>query len=291
MQGFNYTQLYQALQDWPYKRSPTYLANINRIIFLGELRLVRDLDLDIFDVNDSIAIAPTATTVAKPLQSQPLTFTGPLTAGALQGTLAANWAGLGGVYVVTFSDNELQAVTLVNGSNVATWGTGLLADVTQTARINSNFVAERSLGVTYSGVPRRLVKRSYDFVQGYATAAPGRPLYYCEISQSTWQFAPAADANATAILRRYISRPQSIVVAGNTYLGDNFGDVLFVACLMETEQFIKADDRYADMKNKYYQELLPNARGEAMILGRTGSYSPLMPVASTPAPPAPPMQG
>lgn len=292
MQGFNYTQLYQAMQDWPYKKSVAYLANINRMIYFGELRLIRDLDFDLWDVNDQVSISSGTTIIQKPAQSLPLVFTAPLTSGALSGTLTTNWAGVTGAYVVTFSDNELQIVTLTQGQNTASWPQpGLAANVNQFAQVNSQFVAERSLGTLYNGKRKRLVKRSYDFVQSYSGASPGQPLYYCEISQSSWQIAPQSDALTSAILRRYVQRPPSIVVAGNTYLGDNFGDVLFVACLMESEQFLKADDRYQDMSKKYYQELLPNARGEAQILGRTGQYTPLAPVAATPAPPMPPQQG
>ena len=290
MQGFNYTQLYQAMQDWPYKRSEVYLANINRMIFLGELRFVRDLDLEIFDIHDTLALSLGQTQLPKPPQSQPITFTGGLAQGAMSGTLNANWTGVTGVYVVTFSDNELQAVTLTNGVNSANWPQGLLDAVGPAARVNSQYVAERTLRILYNGAPKRLVKRSYDFVTDYSTAAAGQPLYYCDLTALLWLCAPATDANATLLMRHYIDRPQSIVVAGNTYLGDNFGDALFAACLLEAEGFLKADDRYADIAKKYYQELLPNARGEAMVMTRLGVYNPLMAVASLPAPPAPPVQ-
>ncbi len=54
---------------------------------------------------------------------------------------------------------------------------------------------------------------------------------------------------------------------------------------MEAEQWLKVDDRYADMKTKYYDELLPNARGEVMIAARSGVYAPLAPIATIPGPP------
>jgi hypothetical protein len=290
MQGFNYQQLYQALQDWPYKASATYLANLNRIIFMGELRLIRDLDLDIFEVNDQVALSIGATTVPKPPQSVGIQFTANLSPGTTAATLSTNWTGVTGTYVVTFSDNELQIVTLTNGMNSAAWPSpGLANECTVNARVNSQFVAERSLMVVYNGAPKRLLKRSYDFVQNYVGAAQGQPKYFCDQGPSSlvWQIAPSADANATAVNRRYIDRPPSIVVAGNTWLGDNTGDCLFAACLMESEQFLKADDRFQDMSNKYYQILLPNARGEIQISGRRGDYAPLAPVASLPAPQMP----
>jgi hypothetical protein len=285
MQGFNYPQLFAALQAWPLKSSVPYQNAINRIIFLGELRLIRDLDLDIFDVNDQVVIAPAAVSLPKPPGSQPLVFTAPIGLGAQSATLAAPWTGTTGSYVVTFSDQEIQAVTLTQSATTATWGLPMAANVTINAVVASQFVVERNLWAVYSGATKIMVKRSWDFVTLYAGAAAGRPYYYADQGQSSWIFAPAADVNATAIKRRYVQRPPSIVVAQNTWLGDNVGDLLFVSCLMESEHFLKADDRYADMKTKYYEELLPNARGEVMLAARSGVYAPLAPIASVPGPP------
>jgi hypothetical protein len=267
------------------KSSVPYLASLNRIIFLGELRLVRDLDLDIFDVNDQVAIAPAATTLPKPLGASPLIFTAPIAQNAVSATLAAPWTGTTGPYVVTFSDNEIQSVTLTNTLTTATWPLPMSAAVTVNAVINSQFIVERNLWAVYSGATKIMVKRSWDFVQLYSGAAAGRPFYYADQGQGSWIFGPAADANATAIKRRYVQRPPSIVVAQNTWLGDNQGDLLFVAALMEAEHWLKADDRYGDMKTKYYEELLPNARGEVMLAARSGVYAPLAPIASVPGPP------
>ncbi len=290
MQGFNYTALYQALQDWPLEASSLYLANINRLIYLGELRLIRDLVLDLFDVNDSVPLTPGAGSVPKPAQGTVITFTAPIAAGSTGALLAAAWTGTTGTYATTFSDGELQAVTLTNTSTNATWAAPLAAPVGATARINPLMVVERNLWCVYSGQIRLLSKRSFDFIQNYAGAAAGRPLYYCDSGTSSWLIAPAADANATSIIRHYIQRPESIVIAQNTWMGDNLGDVLFVAVLMEAEQFLKADDRYADMRTKYYQELLPNAASELQIARRKGDYTPLEPVAGLPGPPPPPIQ-
>lgn len=287
MQGYNYAQLYEALQTWPLKSSVKYLADLNRLIYLGELRTIIDLDLDIFDVNDQVTILSGATSVPKPAGSLPLTFTGGIAQNATSATLTSNWTGTTGAYVVTFSDNEIQSVTLTHNQTTATWGLPMANAVTANATINSQFIVERNLWCIYNGLTKLMVKRSWDFLQNYAAAAAGRPYYYADQGQSEWIVGPQADANATAIIRRYIQRPPSIVVAQNTWLGDNVGQLLFTACLMEAEQWLKADDRYADMKSKYYEELLPNTRGEVMIAVRSGAYAPLQPVASVPGPAMP----
>lgn len=286
MQGFSYQQLYNALQVWPLKASTAYLASLNRIIYLGELRVIIDLDLDIFDVNDQVAIAPGATSLPKPAGSLPITFTAPIALGATSATLSTSWAGVTGPYIVTFSDNEIQSVTLTATQTTATWPLPMAAAVTVNGVVNPQMVVERNLWVIYAGATKAMVKRSWDFLQNYLGAVAGRPLYYADQGQGTWIFGPAADATATAIKRRYVQRPPSIVVAQNTWIGDNVGQLLFVACLMESEHWLKADDRYGDMKTKYYEELLPNARGEVMLAARSGAYAPLAPIASIPGPPA-----
>lgn len=288
MQGFNYTELCAALQAWPLKSSTVFLANLNRIIYLGELRLIIDLDLDIFDVNDQVTATLGDTSIPKPNQSMPITFTAAIAQGATSATLETAWTGTTSAYVVTFSDQEIQAVTLTQGQTTATWTLPMAAAVGTHGTINPQMVVERNLWVRYSGFPRTMVKRSWDFVTMYAQANPGQPKYFADQGTAEWIFGPPADANTSAYIRRYIQRPVSIIIAQNTWLGDNVGQLLFVCCLMEVEQFIKADDRYVDMKTKYYEELLPNARGEILIAARKGQYAPLAPIASVPGPaPAP----
>src|SRR5882762_3389495 len=149
MQGFSYSQLYSALQVWPLKASTLYLASINRLIYLAELRVIIDLDLDIFDVNDQVALAPGAVVVPKPPGSQPLVFTAPIAQNATSATLTGAWGGTTGPYVVTFSDQEIQSVTLTNGATTATWALPMAAAVTINAVVNSQFVVERNLWLVY----------------------------------------------------------------------------------------------------------------------------------------------
>jgi hypothetical protein len=292
MLGFNYTQLFAALQAWPVKQNADFLANLNRMIFMGELRLIRDIQLDIFDVNDSQALTAGQTILPKPAGSTPIVFTAPIAQGASSATLANAWGGTTGVYVITFSDNEIQAVTLTNEASTATWPLSMAAAVTANATLAPLFVVEQSLQVVYSGVNRILRKRSWEFLQLYQQASPGMPLYYADVDTNNWIIAPATDPNATAVLRKYTSRPVSIVAAGTTWLGDTVGEVLFAACLMEAEMYLKVDDRYNDMKIKYQVELLPAARDELISAWRKGSYAPLQPIATLPqpSPQAPPPQ-
>jgi hypothetical protein len=291
MMGFSYQQLFQALQSWPLKKNQQYLANLNRMIYLGELRCIRDLDLDIFDVTDTTPLTLNQTVVPKPAGSQPLTFAAPIAQGDTSGNLGVAWAGTTGKYVATFSDNEIQLLTLTNGQAGVIWTLPMAAAVTANAVLAPLFIVEKSLWVIYSGAKKFLTKRSFEYLQNYSSAPPGRPKYFADQGEDSWIIGPAADANATAIQRTYVRRPPSIIVAQNTWIGDNEGDLLFTACLMESEQFLKADDRYADMRTKYYQELLPKAKGEVQAAARSGEYMPMQPIATVAQPSAPPQQG
>lgn len=65
--AWTYTSLFSALQQWPQNTNPTYLTNLPSMIGMGELRLIKDLDLDIFDtINESILFTIGSRLVLKP---------------------------------------------------------------------------------------------------------------------------------------------------------------------------------------------------------------------------------
>lgn len=221
--GFTYTQLKQALQDWPQNTSSgagEYVPNLDNIIGLGELRLVKDLNLDIFDQIDFVAIAQ----------------------GDVRATKPVGWVTTRGLW-----------------------------------RYTGTFVGDPT------GARTPLHQRSMGFIRAYAAdnTLQAPPIYFNEVSATEFEFQQPADAAYTFEVF-YVVRPTGLS-SGNqhTWFGDNLGDVLFAACLMEAEHFIKADDRYADFKAKYGTELLPTARAELRTLIRTGDYDPAKAAAVT----------
>jgi hypothetical protein len=52
----------------------------------------------------------------KPVGNRAAAFTGTLAAGAVSGTLSANWAGASGIYPITFSDGEVLNGIFTNGA-------------------------------------------------------------------------------------------------------------------------------------------------------------------------------
>lgn len=227
MQGFTYDQLVEALQSWPQNsdddENSGYVDNIPRLIGLGELRLVKDLNLDIFDHTESLSVLEGEHTTQKP-------------------------------------DDWIATRTI--------WRT----------------LAVAAEGESTKRTPMHL--RSLSWVRRYAddptnTDTHGAPLYYAEVSEEEIEFGPVADRDYDFEFH-YVRRPEGLSADNqNTWLGDKVGDVLFVACLMEAEHFIKADDRYGDMKAKYYEELVPIARAELRRLVRMGDYTPVKPAAKT----------
>jgi hypothetical protein len=208
---WTYTSILAALQSWPTDEDAAYLAEVPNIIGLGELRLVRDLNLELFDRTDvSVSTVIGTATVAKP----------------------------------------------------------------------STAIAMRDVGITVTGKYVDLEKRSLTWCKMYAPdpSVTGVPIYWCDISEALIGLFPTPIA-VYVVSQHIVARPTDGLSAGSpsatSWLSRTVPDALFAACLMEAEQFIKADDRYADFRTKYYEELLPVARLELRNSVRVGDASPL----------------
>lgn len=215
-QQWTYETLAEALQRWPENTNDLYIENLPNIIGLGELRLVRDLDLEIFDTeDDSILLTIGSRLVNKPANC-----------------LVVRDVGL---------------IDLVLGY-----------------------------------IP--LKQRSLQFCKQYAPliATTGTPQYYHENSPT--QILVVDTPNAALVVHFHMmARPADLLdpadPSATSWLSTRVPDALFAACLMESEHYAQADDRYADFKTKYYEELLPAARYELRQLRRSGDYSPFEPAA------------
>jgi len=224
-----------------------YVAALDTIIGLGELRLARDLNLEIFDdtltmvveQGDRIIDKPANLIALRSLRLGPETF-----------------------YILT---EDEDVISLEDGS-----GALLQEEAQDAADLRSS----------------ALELRSWDFCHEFAPdpALTGRPRYVNELNQDQWEVVPTADARYGAICR-YVRRPADALNSGapndTSWLSRSVPDALFAACLMEAEHFLKADDRYGDYQNKYTGEILPTARAELRGLIRGGDYSPMKPAAQT----------
>lgn len=116
--AWTYTTLRQALLDWPVEDegSTEYVANIPNLIGLGEIRLVRDLNLSVFDVTDeSLTIDEGSRLVTKPTT---LIATRSLRLGQVISSVAEAAADDDGICTSQVVTNLSSALSL-NGAQVA----------------------------------------------------------------------------------------------------------------------------------------------------------------------------
>ena len=83
----------------------------------------------------------------------------------------------------------------------------------------------------------------------------GQPQYYAIFNDTTMLLGPTPDANYNSELHYYYY-PESIVTAGNTWLGDNFDSALFYGALLEAAVFMKDDSDTVASYTAKYQEAM-----------------------------------
>lgn len=77
------------------------------------------------------------------------------------------------------------------------------------------------------------------------------PKYYAQFDKNSLIVAPTPDAGYTVQLR-YYAYPTSIVIAGTTWLGDNYPNLLLYAALVEAYIFMKGEQDILDAYGKNY---------------------------------------
>jgi len=85
--------------------------------------------------------------------------------------------------------------------------------------------------------------------------ATGFPEYYAIFDNNTFILGPTPDLAYQAELHYYYY-PESIVTAGNTWLGDNFSSVLFYGTLVEAGTFMKAEPDMLALYIKRYNDAM-----------------------------------
>jgi hypothetical protein len=85
--------------------------------------------------------------------------------------------------------------------------------------------------------------------------ATGSPEYYAIFDDNTFILGPTPDVAYTVELHYYYY-PESIVTAGNTWVGDNFSSVLFYGTLIEAGTFMKAEVDMLTVYQKRYDDAM-----------------------------------
>lgn len=116
-----------------------------------------------------------------------------------------------------------------------------------------------------------LKRRNYDWMRWYTsgdTSLTEQPEYFTELNDDDEiLLAPTPDASYSYTLR-YVERPEGLSASNtSTWLSDHAGDVLFYACLKESETY-QVDDSRAQEVNTGYERALMRARQEFRHLRR-----------------------
>lgn len=127
-----------------------------------------------------------------------------------------------------------------------------------------------NLWYTDAAGARQLVEeRGYGYCLAYApdeTDDTGNPKYYAEL-EDTLYLSPTPAA-VLALRMKLIKRPDGLSVSNtNSWLGDNMGDILLQAGLIESWQFLKNSAKMNEAATMY-ASLLPQAKAEVAKLSR-----------------------
>jgi len=143
--------------------------------------------------------------------------------------------------------------------------TGTLTSGNQYLAAPLDFLSVFSLAVIdASGNYEYLLNKDVNFIRAaYPNpSTTGTPKYYAlfgpdssAVTELTFILGPTPNAGLTAELH-YFYYPISIVISETSWLGDNFGSVLFNAVMVEAARFMKQEqDIVAEMDKQYVQSL------------------------------------
>lgn len=191
--AWTYTTLKAAIVSTTEEQGAEFAAHLDTIIGLAETRVIKDLDLELWDT-----------------------------------------------------------ITTGNFGNTATAADRL---VTRAADV----LAVRSFHYINAAGERVLLEpRSYEFCVDYwpkFTTTTDTPKYFTAYSETQWMVV-GTPAGGLAYEIRAIVRPAGLSGSvATTWLGTNVPDLLLWACMVESEQFLKADERIAVWTTRYTDAL------------------------------------
>jgi hypothetical protein len=135
--------------------------------------------------------------------------------------------------------------------------TGSMTQDNKYLTMPSNMLYVYSLAVIDNSDYHYLLNKDVNFIrEAYPDSlGTGRPKHYALFDRNTFILGPTPDESYTAELH-YSAYPQSIVTAGNTWLGDNFDSALLNGALIEAIRFMKGEpDIIANYEKLYLQAI------------------------------------
>lgn len=133
-----------------------------------------------------------------------------------------------------------------------------------TLSLPSDFLSVDSFTVVVVGVHTTLIPKEPDFIrEAYGTVSyQAKPIYYSLLDADTIIFGPTPDQIYSLELN-YTHKPESIVTASTTWIGDNAENGLLYGSLVEAYIFMKGEP---DML-KLYDDRFREAVGVTKVLG------------------------
>ena len=125
-----------------------------------------------------------------------------------------------------------------------------------------NFIRQAYPNPTSTSIPK------YYALFGPTTTSDSPPIITNELS---FILGPTPDA-AYSVELHYYYYPESIVTAGNTWLGDNFDSVLLYGALVEAGIFMKAEAETLVTYQKKYEDALAQAKRLGDGMERQDAY-------------------
>lgn len=117
-----------------------------------------------------------------------------------------------------------------------------------------DYRAPFALKVSHSGTDSFVMLKDVEWVVDHALGgATGRPKYYAPYDVDNFILSPTPDVAYTAELA-YFYRPESIVTATTTWLGDNAEQALLYACLVEAYIYMKGEKDVIDEYKMRFNE-------------------------------------
>lgn len=99
----------------------------------------------------------------------------------------------------------------------------------------------------------------------------GTPLFYGFLTDTQFVLAPTPDA-AYLVDLQYFFRPESIVTASTSWLGDNAENCLLYACLVEAYRYMKGEQDLIQYYEAQYQEAIRELRSLGEGFSTTDNY-------------------
>ena len=143
--------------------------------------------------------------------------------------------------------------------------TGTMTAGNRFLTVPTDFLSSFSIAVVDdSGDYEFLLHKDVNFVrEAYpSTSTQAKPVYYSVFDEDAFILGPTPDASYTVQVHYYY-KPESIVTAGTTWLGDNGKSALLYGSLLEAYTFMKGEGDIINLYGQRYEE----AVGQLMILG------------------------